>query len=145
MEENKAFEIKGDGMQPNYKAGQFYITELFNSQKHTINRGDVLIFKSPPEPYKVYLKRVIALPGDTLMIQEGDLYLNGEKLEEAYIDGTKTYGAEFLMEGRTITVPGNHYFMMGDNRPYSSDSRTWGFLPGENIVSIVKNCYLHCK
>src|SRR6185437_12695086 len=75
-------------------------------------------------------KRVIGTPGDTVMLQDGDVYLNGKKLDQsAYLKSTvKTYGGSFLKDGETITVPPDEYFVMGDNRPYSSDSREWGFV-----------------
>jgi signal peptidase I len=109
----------------------------------TIRRGDVLVFKYPEQPDRDFIKRAIGLPGETLEVREKKVYINGAPLEEPYahhlspasegsafnevtsFDVRERYGP--------VTVPPNHYFMMGDNRDNSQDSRYWGFLPRENI------------
>ncbi len=144
MRETKPFIIKGDAMYPNYKDGQYYLTDIYSPEKDEIKRGDVIVFKSPPEPEKNYIKRIIGVPGESIMIQDGNVYLNNEKLEESYINGEKTYTGSFLEESKAIIVPEGNYFVLGDNRPYSSDSREWGFVPEENIISKITTCYKGC-
>jgi signal peptidase I len=98
--------------------------------------GDVVVFKAPPEPDKDYIKRVIGTPGDTVEVKDGQVYRNGKLLDESkYLKPTvKAYSGTFLKEGDTITVPEDEYFVMGDNRLYSSDSREWGFVKRNEII-----------
>jgi len=111
---------------------------LFNSERLICNKivyrltepkhGDIIIFKPPIDQNHNYIKRVIAVEGDEIKIIDGIVYLNGEKLEEDYIEHRSF---ETMPE---ITVPENSYFVLGDNRINSSDSRFWGFVPEENII-----------
>jgi signal peptidase I len=109
-----------------------------------IRRGDIIVFKYPEEPERDFIKRVIALPGETIELRNRTVYIDGEPLEEPYVhflfpaehrgvgdadftdfDVRRNYGP--------VTVPAGQYFMMGDNRDNSQDSRYWGFLPGEYV------------
>lgn len=91
-------------------------------------RGDVVVFTYPNDPSQVFVKRVIGVPGDRVRLEEGVVYLNGEALDESYVE----FGAhETLAE---IAVGDGEYFVLGDNRPGSSDSRAWGTVPRENII-----------
>ncbi|MBI4298129.1 MAG: signal peptidase I [Chloroflexi bacterium] len=94
---------------------------------HPPQRGDVIVFRLPRDPRREFVKRVIAIPGDVIEVREGKVYVNEAKLEEPYI---KEY-AVFDME-RT-QVPLTSYFVLGDNRPSSNDSRNWGPVPEKNI------------
>jgi signal peptidase I len=105
----------------------------------TIHRGDVIVFKYPEEPDRDFIKRVIGLPGETIEIREKKVYVNGSPMQEPYahyleplstlselhevtsLDVREKYGP--------VTVPPDHFFVMGDNRDNSQDSRYWGFLP----------------
>ncbi len=93
-------------------------------------RGDIIIFKFPDDEKILYIKRVIGLPGDTVEIHDGDVYLNGQVLDEPYIT-VETEG-----KFGPYTVPEGHYFMLGDNRNNSADSRYWKntYLEREKIV-----------
>lgn len=123
-------------MYPNFKNGEYVLTNLIALRTSKIHRGQVIVFKAPPDPTKDFIKRVIGLPGDTVMLQSGDVYLNGRKLDQsAFLSSdVKTYGGAFLKDGQTVTVPDGELFVMGDNRPYSSDSREWGFVPLGNVI-----------
>ena len=109
----------------------------------TIRRGDVLVFKYPQEPDRDFIKRVIGLPGESLEVREKKVYINGTALDEPYAhylspasEGSAFHEVtSFDVRERygPVTVPAGHYFMMGDNRDNSQDSRYWGFLPRENI------------
>jgi len=109
----------------------------------TIKRRDVLVFKYPEEPSRDFIKRVIGLPGETVELREKKVYINGTALDEPYVHFlSPTSGPPELHEVTSfdvrerygpVTVPPDHYFMMGDNRDNSQDSRYWGFLPRENI------------
>jgi signal peptidase I len=108
-----------------------------------IKRGDVIVFKYPEEPERDFIKRVIGLPGETLEVREKKVYINGQALDEPYVHFLQppsaiSEQAEFTsIDVRErygpVTVPANQYFMMGDNRDNSQDSRYWGFLSRELI------------
>lgn len=127
--------IKGDSMQPNFPNGEFLLTDKISYRFHPPQRGDVIVFKAPVNEEDDYIKRIIGLPGDTISIKDGSVYVNGQKLEETYLpSGLYTNGGIFLPNNKEIVVPDNYFFVMGDNRPYSSDSRAWGFVPKKNII-----------
>ncbi|HET9946895.1 MAG TPA: signal peptidase I [Patescibacteria group bacterium] len=132
----RPFQVNGESMFPNFQDKEYVLTNLIILRFHTPVLGDVIVFQAPPEPDKDFIKRVIGLPGDTVMLKDGDVYVNGKKLDESSFlnSSVKSYGGSFLKEGDTVTVPQNEYFVMGDNRPYSSDSREWGFVPKGNII-----------
>ena len=100
----------------------------------TIHRGDIVALWSPENPNMRLVKRTIGLPGETLEIRNRDVYINGRKLDEPYvvhidsrwIDGRDNFGP--------VTIPADHYFMMGDNRDNSKDSRFWGFASRESFI-----------
>jgi signal peptidase I len=99
-----------------------------------IGRGDIIIFRFEREPEKDYVKRVIGLPGDIVKVEEKRVIVNGQALEEAYvqhIDETIIPERDYLPP---VKVPPGHYFVMGDNRDNSADSREWGFVPREQIA-----------
>ena len=109
-----------------------------------IHRGDILVFKYPEEPDRDFIKRVIGLPGETLELRNKKVYINGTALEEPYV--RFLYPASDSRTGESdvtsfdvrenygpVTVPPDHYFMMGDNRDNSQDSRYWGFMPRDYV------------
>lgn len=132
----RPFEVQGESMYPNFQDKEYVLTNLITLRTTPLKRGDVIVFKAPPDPEKDFIKRIIGLPGDTIMIQNGDVYVNAQKLDQSAFlaPDVKTYGESFLRDGETITVPQDEYFVLGDNRPYSSDSRDWGFVPRGNII-----------
>ncbi|BCX14836.1 MAG: signal peptidase I [Patescibacteria group bacterium] len=127
--------IKGDSMQPNFPDGEFLLTDKISYRFHPPQRGDVIVFKAPVNEEDDYIKRIIGLPGDTVSIKDGFVYINGQKLEETYLPaGLYTNGGIFLPNNKEVVVPDNYFFVMGDNRSYSSDSRAWGFVSKKNII-----------
>lgn len=132
----RPFQVNGESMFPNFQNGEYVLTNLITLRFHKPVLGDVIVFKAPPDPSEDFIKRVIGTSGDTVMVKDGDVYLNGTKLDQSSFLKTdvKTYGGTFLKEGETITVPPDEYFVMGDNRPYSSDSRDWGFVESNEII-----------
>jgi signal peptidase I len=109
----------------------------------TITRRDIIVFKYPEDPNRDFIKRVIGLPGETVELREKKVYINGKALDEPYVHFLQppSTASEFhevtsfdVRENYApVTVPPNHYFVMGDNRDNSQDSRYWGFLPRENV------------
>jgi signal peptidase I len=96
-----------------------------------VKRGDVVVFYYPNDPSARYVKRVIGVPGDTVRIDEdGAVYVNGRQLEEPYLAGEYT---QWPMSMPATTVKEHYYFVLGDNRDNSSDSRTWGLVPEKYI------------
>lgn len=132
----RPFQVSGESMYPTFKNKEYILTNLIALRFEDPKRGDVIVFKAPNAPDKDYIKRVMAVPGDTIEVQNGHVYVNGTQVNEsAYLDNSVYTGpGAFLQEGETETVPPGHYFVMGDNRPYSSDSREWGYLKRSEVI-----------
>ncbi|HEX9368720.1 MAG TPA: signal peptidase I [Vicinamibacterales bacterium] len=102
-----------------------------------IRRGDIVVFKYPDEPDRDFIKRVIGLPGETIELKNKKVYVNGKPLDEPYVhfltppsnDYQEITSSDVRERFGPVTVPGERYFVMGDNRDNSQDSRYWGFLP----------------
>ena len=105
-----------------------------------IRRGDIVVFKYPEEPERDFIKRVIGLPGDTVELRDRRMYINGQPVDEPYTQYLMPHPGEegaldfdVRVQYGPASVPDGHYFMMGDNRDNSQDSRYWGFLPREYV------------
>lgn len=106
-----------------------------------VRRGDIIVFRSPAEPEQNVVKRVVGLPGESIHIEKKRVYINGERLDEPYAYFSKPVQEDsqspfFDSRGDNLpatVVPEHHYFVMGDNRDNSYDSRFWGTLPGDLI------------
>jgi signal peptidase I len=107
-----------------------------------IKRGDVIVFKYPVEPERDFIKRVIGLPGETVEVKERKIYINGTVIDDPHshyllpassADYHEVTSFDVRERYGPVTVPANQYFVMGDNRDNSQDSRYWGFLPRENV------------
>lgn len=122
------FYIPSGSMEPNLMPDDRIIVNKFLYHFTAPKRGDVMVFRFPKDPSKDFIKRVIGLPGDVVEIRNSQLYVNNEKVEEPYLPK----GLVFTDFGPT-TVPKDSYFMFGDNRNNSDDSRYWGKMPKENI------------
>ena len=107
----------------------------------SINRGDVIVFKYPEDPERDFIKRVIGLPGDVVEVRHKRVYIDGRPLDEPYVyylrppsAAASPFGVADLREQYgPVTVPPSEYFVMGDNRDNSQDSRYWGFLPRDLV------------
>ncbi len=132
----RPFQVSGDSMYPTFKNGEYILTNLIALRTNGLQRGDVIVFQAPPDQEKDFIKRVIGLPGDTVELKNGYVYINSKKLDEsAYLhNDVRTYGGAFLKDNQPIIVPDNNYFVMGDNRPFSSDSREWGLLVRTKVI-----------
>lgn len=132
----RPFEVSGESMFPNFHDKEYVLTNLIVLRFGNPKLGDVIVFKAPPDPEKDYIKRVIAVAGDSVMIKSGSVYVNDQLLDEnAYLKPeVKTYPGAFLKENVAVTVPPGTYFVMGDNRSYSSDSREWGFVKESDLI-----------
>jgi signal peptidase I len=128
------FIVSGASMEETFHTGEYLIVDQVTYRFHEPTRGDVIIFRYPRDPSKFFIKRIIGLPGDTITIDGStvtifnDTYPEGVELTESYIKS---------MEPNTVqteTLGDREYFVMGDNRDQSSDSRVWGVLQEENII-----------
>ncbi len=144
--QHRPFEIVGSAMAPNYKSGQYYLSDEKVYQNTMPQRGDVIIYQNPRDAFDQHIKRIIGLPGEKIKIMEGHVYINNSLLSEPYLSSsvvTQTFG--FIKEGEEITIPADNYFLLGDNRPYSSDSREFGFIPMSKIFGKITTCIKACN
>ena len=125
--------IKGASMETNFFDGDYILTEKVMYRFREPKRGEVVVFQSPSRPDVDYIKRIIGLPGETISLTDGIIYINGLPLEEKYQPTVETAAGRFLTEGKEFTVPEGTYFVMGDNRTHSSDSREFGTVALEDI------------
>jgi signal peptidase I len=122
------FRIEGQSMETNLHNGQFLIVNKLVYYLHPPQRGDVVVFHSPQNPRKDFIKRVVGLPGEEVQLIDGQVYVDGVRLYETYISnqGSRSWGPEVVGDFQ--------YFVLGDNRDNSSDSRSWGMLDGNAII-----------
>lgn len=127
------FIVSGESMSPTFENGEYLIVDELTYRLEEPKRGDVVIFRYPRNPSEFFIKRIIGLPGETVTIEDGTVSVKEAGgttiiLDEPYV---KNIG-----NGRnaTYTVDEESYFVMGDNRPESSDSRVWGLMPKENLI-----------
>jgi signal peptidase I len=120
--------VEGTAMMPTFYSGdKVFLGKLYNE----INRGDIAIFWFPDDPSQSFMKRVIGLPGETIrMNQSGQLFIDGQPVEEPYLSPERNRAPRVIPE--TYIKP-HHYFVMGDNRDASNDSRSWGLVPEKYI------------
>lgn len=121
--------VNGSSMEPDLRDGQRIVVNKAVYLLHQPHRGDIIIFHPPQNSGTTpFIKRVIGLPGDTIEIKQGRVYINGSPLEEPYIKDAPAYT---LVKKN---VSGDSYFVLGDNRNNTSDSHIWGTVPRPNII-----------
>lgn len=133
------FVVEGNSMLPNFIDTEYLLAEKLSFSVIQAKRGDVVIFKYPKNPSVNFIKRIIGLPGETVTIENGTVKIinnenpNGFIIDEkGYLNsGVKTVTSEKVY---SITLQDGEFFVMGDNREHSSDSREWGVLPKSNII-----------
>lgn len=132
----RPFQVSGQSMYPNFHDKEYVLTDLISLRFSDPKKGDVIVFMSPVNKEKDYIKRVIAIAGDRVSLKDGSIYVNNEKLDESvYLNNdVKTYGESFLREGQEIVITKNEFFVLGDNRPFSSDSRDFGPIKRDTII-----------
>lgn len=131
------FIVEGESMEPNFHDGEYILIEKVSAYFHDYKRGDVVVFKFPGNTKLNFIKRVIGLPGEKIEIKDGEVtiynqnYPKGKKLEEDYLAASKKQKTNIKI---VEEMDDNQYFVMGDNRNESSDSREWGVLD-ENYIT----------
>jgi len=133
-------QVNGRSMFPTFNSGDYLLTDKVSYRVGEPKMGDVVVFHAPEEascPTGTgcdFIKRIIAVPGDSIALHDNAYYVNGEQINESYIPKEfRTLPGKFI-EGRTVTLGQNEYFVSGDNREYSSDSRVWGPITKSEIV-----------
>ncbi len=133
-------EVKGNSMLPNFVNGEYLLTDKLSYQFGNPDRGDVVVFKAPPsEPCAEneceYIKRVVGVPGDRVMVKGGKVFLNGQELKQGFLpDDFVSEAGTFSQEGIEKIVPEGYYLCFGDNRSHSRDGREFGPIKKESIV-----------
>jgi signal peptidase I len=126
------FVVEGNSMEPNFHNKQYLLVDKISYKLRQPARGEVIVFNPPNNSSQNYIKRIIGLPGETIKITGGNIYINDLDLDEKYLTqngSTMTSSNDF-----SIALKDNEYFVMGDNRNHSSDSREFGALPKTNII-----------
>ena len=131
------FFVRGQSMEPSFHNGDYLIIDELSYRFRAPERGEVIVFKYPQDPSQRYIKRIVGLPGETIQIEDGQvfLYQDGQRQPLSESD----YLSDFLQTPGNVKVSldMNEYFVLGDNRQVSADSRRWGSLPEENIIGRV--------
>lgn len=123
------FQVTTASMVPTLRPGDQVLVDTLTYDAQDVRRGDVIAFEDPERPGEVAIKRVVALPGDTITLRAGILLINARQQHEAYLAG-RSAGSDFF--GPTV-VPRGHLFVLGDNRTHSVDSRFTGPIPAEDL------------
>ena len=131
----QGFCVSGECMQPHLFTGERVLANKLAYHFAAPHRGDIVIFDYPKDTRQIFVKRVIGLPGETVEIRDGLVTIDGKPLAEPY----KTFAAHGDMAPQF--VPHDQFFMMGDNRDVSDDSRYWGNLPRYDIIGRAVACY----
>ncbi len=133
------FLVSGASMEPNFSSGDYLLIDEVSYRVRVPQRGEVIVFHYPKDESVYYIKRIIGLPGEKLVVKDGNItifnsqYPEGFTLDENYLPlELKTSGQE------EVTLKENEYFVLGDNRDYSFDSRSWGNLTNNEIVGLVR-------
>jgi signal peptidase I len=126
------FRVDGMSMEPSLHNQEYILVNKAAFVFHTPQRGDVIVFEYPFDPQVDYVKRIIAIPGDVISVVGEKVTVDDVTLREPYVNPADPFNPFSPIYNRV--VPSNDYFVMGDNRGNSSDSRQWGFVPRQNII-----------
>lgn len=133
------FLVSGASMVPNFQNGDYIMVDELTYRVREPQRGEVVVFRAPTDPSTFFIKRIIGLPGERVVLADNkvtiynDAHKDGFILDESYLPKT------ISTQGSTdTTLKDKEYFVMGDNRPYSYDSRSWGVLPREDVVGMAR-------
>ena len=136
------YRVEGSSMYGTLHHSEFVLVNKLAYVRSEPQHGDIIVFNYPQDPSEQFVKRIIAIPGDTIEIRQGIVYVNGERVTEPYVSkGTQLAGFADRDELSNRTVPADAFFVMGDNRRGSRDSREWGYLPRKFIVGKVWVAY----
>lgn len=126
--------VEGSSMDPTFKNGDYLIVDQLSYHFESPKRGEVIIMKYPKDPSKYFIKRVVGLPEETIIIEGGKVFVKGSEENAVKTPLSEGYVVYDKIDNFTTTLKKGEYFVMGDNRKGSSDSRIWGPLPEKNVV-----------
>lgn len=126
------FHIEGQSMEPSLHDREYILVNKIAYLVSAPGRGDIVVFQYPKNPQEKYIKRIIAIPGDIISVVDNQITVDGVHLDEPYINQADNYNPFSSFRNRIVEP--NEYFVMGDNRGNSSDSREWGLVPRHNII-----------
>ncbi len=135
------FVVDGHSMEPSFHNNELVLVDKWSYLVHAPQRGDVIVFDAPPQPGTDFIKRIIGLPGDVITVTNGVPTVNGVTLKEFYVAPANRAASGTDCPVNQVVVPPGEYFVMGDNRAGSFDSRSWGFLPASKIIGRVALIY----
>ena len=125
------FIVEGPSMDNNFRNGEIILVDKISYRLHPPIPGEVVIFKAPRSPQDDYIKRLIGMPGDKVSVKGNIVTVNGKIINQLFLSESAKVNSDLDLE---VTVGPNEYFVLGDNRPHSSDSREWGDVPQKNII-----------
>lgn len=128
------YDVDGMSMEPNLHNQERIMVDKWSYLFHSPSRGDVIVFVAPPIPSEDFVKRIIAVPGDVVSINNGVPTVDGVTLKESYLDPHRLGASPSDKPIKNLVIPPGYYFVMGDNRIDSYDSRSWGLVPRKNII-----------
>lgn len=128
------FNVEGISMEPTLHNGELILVDKWSYLFRTPERGDVIVFIAPPHPDQDYVKRIIGIPGDHITINDTKVYVDGVLLNETYVSSNYQGNPFAYKTIDNMLVPAGMYFVLGDDRANSDDSRDWGFVPRANIL-----------
>ncbi len=130
------FFVRGASMEPNFENGEYLIIDELSYRFREPRRGEVVVFRFPHNPSQFFIKRIIGLPGDTVTVNNGQVnLLNGQYQQGVQLDESPYLSSTVRTSGQVVEQLGeDEYFVLGDNRMASSDSRNWGKLPRDLII-----------
>ncbi|MFH1840776.1 MAG: signal peptidase I [Candidatus Shapirobacteria bacterium] len=128
-------QVKGNSMYPSFHDGDYLLTDKISYRLNAPQPGDVIVFTAPQNREYDYIKRIIAAPLESVELCQGQVTVNNRLLMETYLpDNLKTLSGSFTKECQKITLGKDEFFVLGDNRSHSSDSREWGIVPRSLII-----------
>lgn len=139
-----AYKMPGGSMRPALMEGDRLLVDKTIYRRSEPKRGDIIVFRSPDDPKRPFVKRLVAFPGETVEIRDERIIINGSALHaSAGRWATLPYYSrgKYGEKGRPVTVPADHYFVLGDNSASSRDSRYWGFVPKQNLIGKAYKIY----
>lgn len=131
------FFVKGQSMEPSFENGDYLIVDEITYRLRPPQRGEVIVFKYPNNTSQRYIKRIIGLPGETVEIKDGKIIIFNQKGEQVLKESDYLSQSVYTAGAIMTTLNENEYFVLGDNRFVSSDSRRWGTLPRNDIIGRV--------
>jgi len=125
----KPFYVKGASMEPSFHDNEYLVIDEISYRFKEPLRGEIVVFRYPRDPGQFFIKRIVGLPGETVQVTGSEVFVNGEELEEIYLESDEITKGEIV-----VTLQTDEYFVLGDNRSFSLDSRSFGPLKREFIV-----------